>query len=52
LYGAQRATARLALSAAALRAVQRASPFKTLPKDKYESWKEVVLHFEAGDPIP
>lgn len=44
--------ARQGLSAAALRAVQRASPFKTLPKDKYESWKEVVLHFEAGDPTP
>lgn len=44
--------ARQGLSAAALRAVERASPFKTLPKDKYESWKEVVLRFEPGDPTP
>ncbi|EJJ24709.1 hypothetical protein [Rhizobium sp. CF142] len=44
--------ARQGLSAAALRAVQRASPFTTLPKDKYESWKEVVLRFEPGDPTP
>jgi outer membrane biosynthesis protein TonB len=44
--------ARQSLSAAALRAVQRASPFTTLPKDKYESWKEVVLRFEPGDPTP
>lgn len=40
------------LSAAALRAVVRASPFTMLPKDKYESWKEVVLRFEPGDPTP
>ncbi|MBW9053792.1 cell envelope integrity protein TolA [Rhizobium mesosinicum] len=44
--------ARQNLSVAALRAVQRASPFTTLPKDKYESWKEVVLRFEPGDPTP
>ncbi|GAA3087998.1 hypothetical protein GCM10010520_37910 [Rhizobium viscosum] len=44
--------ARNRLSAAALHAVLRASPFTMLPKDKYESWKEVVLRFEAGDPTP
>ncbi len=43
---------RKGLSAAALRAVVRASPFTMLPKDNYESWKEVVLHFESGDPTP
>ncbi|QWW67101.1 cell envelope integrity protein TolA [Rhizobium sp. WYJ-E13] len=44
--------ARQSLSAAALRTVQRASPFIMLPKDKYESWKEVVLRFEPSDPTP
>lgn len=44
--------ARNGLSAAARRAVLRASPFTMLPKDKYESWKEVVLRFEPGDPTP
>ena len=43
---------RKGLSAAALRAVLRASPFTMLPKENYESWKEVVLRFEAGDPTP
>jgi hypothetical protein len=43
---------RKGLSAAALRAVLRASPFTMLPKEKYESWKEVVLRFEPGDPTP
>ncbi len=40
------------LSAAALRAVVRASPFTMLPKVNYESWKEVVLRFSSGDPTP
>ncbi|EJC81154.1 hypothetical protein Rleg4DRAFT_2827 [Rhizobium leguminosarum bv. trifolii WSM2297] len=44
--------ARKSLSAAALRAVQRSSPFTMLPKDKYDSWREVVLRFETGDPTP
>ncbi|MBP2443908.1 TonB C-terminal domain-containing protein [Rhizobium leguminosarum] len=44
--------ARKSLSAAALRAVLRSSPFPMLPKDKYESRKEVVLRFETGDPTP
>ena len=43
---------RKGLSAAALRAVVRASPFTMLPKENYESWKEVVLRFESGDPAP
>ncbi len=44
--------ARKGLSAAALRAVVRASPFTMLPKENYESWKEVVLRFSSGDPTP
>ncbi|MGR9191575.1 hypothetical protein [Rhizobium leguminosarum] len=44
--------ARKSLSAAALRAVLRSSPFTMLPKEKYESWKEVVLRFEPSDPTP
>ncbi|MGR9212953.1 hypothetical protein ACU8KG_17460 [Rhizobium leguminosarum] len=44
---------RKSLSAAALRAVLRASPFTMLPKEKYESWKEVVLRFKPpSDPTP
>ncbi|ACE92640.1 hypothetical protein AMC90_CH03642 [Rhizobium phaseoli] len=46
------AAARKALSAAALRAVLRSSPFTMLPKENYESWREVVLRFESGDPTP
>ncbi|WP_434733118.1 hypothetical protein NL154_17475 [Rhizobium sp. YTUHZ044] len=44
--------ARKSLSAAALRAVPRSAPFTMLPKEKYESWREVVLHFESSDLIP
>ncbi|OHV19843.1 hypothetical protein EOS93_11840 [Rhizobium sp. RMa-01] len=44
--------ARKSLSAAALRAVRRSSPFPMLPKEKYESWNEVALHFDSGDPTP
>jgi len=44
--------ARKSLSAAALRAVRRSAPFTVLPKEKYESWREVVLHFDSSDPTP
>ncbi|ARO31595.1 hypothetical protein NXC14_CH03706 [Rhizobium sp. NXC14] len=44
--------ARKSLSAAALRAVRRSAPFTMLPKEKYESWREVVLHFDSSDPTP
>ncbi len=44
--------ARKSLSAAALRAVRRSAPFTMLPKEKYESWREVVLHFDSSDPAP
>ncbi|ANK87104.1 MULTISPECIES: hypothetical protein [unclassified Rhizobium] len=46
------AATRKSLSAAALRAVLRSSPFTMLPKEKYESWREVVLRFESGDATP
>lgn len=44
--------ARKSLSAAALRAVRRSAPFTMLQKEKYESWREVVLHFDSSDPTP
>ncbi|MGG7577727.1 hypothetical protein [Rhizobium sp. Nf11,1] len=44
--------ARKSLSAAALHAVRRSAPFTMLPKEKYESWREVVLHFDSSDPTP
>jgi hypothetical protein len=38
-----------AMAAAGMRAVLRAAPFKNLPRDQYEDWKEVVVNFDAGD---
>jgi hypothetical protein len=40
---------RTALANSAYRAVVNAAPFKNLPLDKYADWKEVTMHFEAGD---
>lgn len=34
-----------AMAAAAVRAVLRAAPFKNLPIDQYDTWKEVSLNF-------
>ena len=34
-----------AMAAAAMRAVLRAAPFKNLPIDQYDTWKEVSLNF-------
>lgn len=39
-----------AMAAAAMRAVLQAAPFKNLPRDQYEDWKEVVVNFDASDP--
>jgi len=39
-----------AMAAAAMRAVLRAAPFKNLPRDQFEDWKEVVVNFDASDP--
>ncbi len=39
-----------AMEAAAVRAVLRAAPFKNLPIDQYDDWKEVTLRFDASDP--
>ncbi|TXI11882.1 MAG: hypothetical protein E6Q76_01825 [Rhizobium sp.] len=36
---------RQAMAAAAIRAVLRAAPFKNLPMDQYDTWKEVTLNF-------
>ncbi|MBB4236800.1 hypothetical protein [Rhizobium esperanzae] len=40
--------ARKSLSAAALRAVRRSTPFTMLPKDKYDGWQEVILNFDTS----
>lgn len=39
-----------AVAASALRAVLRSAPFKNLPMDKYDAWKEVTISFDASDP--
>ncbi|MGV1755618.1 cell envelope integrity protein TolA [Rhizobium sp. P44RR-XXIV] len=38
-----------AVAASALRAVLRSAPFKNLPMDKYDVWKEVVISFKSDD---
>lgn len=38
-----------AVAASALRAVLRSAPFKKLPMDKYDVWKEVVINFKSDD---
>jgi hypothetical protein len=38
-----------AVAASALRAVLRAAPFKNLPMDQYDVWKEVNINFQADD---
>ena len=40
---------RTALANGAYHAVVKAASFKNLPLDKYADWKEVTMHFEAGD---
>ncbi len=37
-----------AIAASAMRAVLRAAPFKNLPTDHYDDWKEVTLNFEPA----
>jgi len=34
-----------AVAASALRAVLRSAPFKNLPMDQYDTWKEVTINF-------
>ena len=38
-----------AVAVSALRAVLRAAPFKNLPPDQYDVWKEVSINFKADD---
>ncbi|MFK0162036.1 cell envelope integrity protein TolA [Rhizobium sp. NPDC090279] len=38
-----------AVAASALRAVLRSAPFKNLPMDKYDVWKEVAISFNSDD---
>lgn len=39
-----------AVAASALRAVLKSAPFKNLPIDQYDDWKEVSINFSASDP--
>lgn len=40
--------AQQAIAVSAMRAVLRAAPFKNLPTDQYDDWKEVTLNFEPA----
>ncbi|MEZ2220250.1 cell envelope integrity protein TolA [Rhizobium sp. RCC_161_2] len=37
-----------AIAASAMRAVLRAAPFKNLPIDQYDHWKEVTINFDPA----
>lgn len=41
-------SARRALSGGARRAVLKSSPFKNLPREKYDAWSEVVVNFDPS----
>jgi hypothetical protein len=38
-----------AVAASAMRAVLRAAPFKNLPMDQYDVWKEVIINFDTSN---
>ncbi len=40
---------RSAIAKSASRAVLRSSPFKNLPLDKYDAWKEVIINFDTSN---
>jgi hypothetical protein len=40
---------RKAIAKSAYRAVLRSAPFKNLPFDKYDAWREVTINFETSD---
>jgi hypothetical protein len=40
------ASSQQALSGSATRAVMMSSPFKNLPRDKYDAWNEVIVNFD------
>ncbi|MBZ5758997.1 MULTISPECIES: hypothetical protein [Rhizobium] len=42
-------SAQQALSGSATRAVMMSSPFKNLPRDKYDAWNEVIVNFDPSD---
>jgi hypothetical protein len=43
------ASSQQALSGSATRAVMMSSPFKNLPRDKYDAWNEVIVNFDPSD---
>jgi len=43
------ASSQQALSGSATRAVLMSSPFKNLPRDKYDAWNEVIVNFDPSD---
>ncbi|NTF88261.1 TonB C-terminal domain-containing protein [Agrobacterium rhizogenes] len=40
---------RNAVAKSASRAVLRSAPFKNLPLDKYDAWKEVIINFDTSN---
>ncbi len=43
------ASVRRAFKGAARRAVQKCAPYDKLPKDKYQTWAELVVNFDVSD---
>jgi len=43
------ASVRRAFSGAARRAVQKCAPYDELPRDKYETWADLVVNFDVSD---
>ncbi len=43
------ATVRRAFKGAAKRAVQKCAPYDNLPKDKYETWADLIVNFDVSD---
>ena len=43
------ANVRRAFKGAARRAVQKCAPYDNLPKDKYQTWADLVVNFDVSD---
>jgi hypothetical protein len=43
------AQAQQVLMGGARRAVLKSSPFKSLPRDKYDAWAEVIVNFDPSE---
>jgi hypothetical protein len=47
--GGDNESTRRALAGGAYRAIMKSAPFSTLPKDKYDTWNEIVVNFDPSD---